>query len=326
MTAPAIAPADEAPHAPGPELQWSESCSFWLYDASSSLAGSLRVAVRPNEGMMDAGLHFWIPDGGFVATRHVKAQSGNTERLEVGDARLEIVEPLRRWHVLHDGPAHSLASAAEAGDREAWHRSRVERLIVDLDFEASHAAIGFAETGAGVPSPREGFEQPGTWSGSVWVSGDEYRVHGVGVRERSWGLRDWQAARLARRFSFVVGPDLAVSTVRIEGEDGVELQRGWILRDGRLETLRAVRVSTALDPATMLPQSSGLELEDAEGGVHLVKVDVLASAPMRSARNRRQTLICESLARFEMDGRSGHGMAEHLFQVDGRGAPLSPVE
>ncbi|MFM8411031.1 MAG: hypothetical protein ACKOCT_12205 [Alphaproteobacteria bacterium] len=287
MTPPAISPGDDRPHPPGPEVQWSESCSFWLHDPGSGLAGSLRVALRPNEGMMDAGLHFWLPDGGFVATRHVSTPSADAVRFEVGDARLEVVEPLRRWRLLHDGPAHSLDSAADAGDREAWHHSRVERLIVELDFAAETDAVGFSETGAGVPSPREGFEQAGAWTGLVQVSGAAFEIAGHGFRERSWGLRDWQAPVRTRRFAFRVGGDVAVSAAVVEGEGGVELRHGWIAREGRVERLRSVRAATDTAPDGLLPRSIRLEPEDASGGFPVATGDVAGCAPIQSVRNQR---------------------------------------
>jgi hypothetical protein len=325
VSASPIAPADDRLHAPGPELQWSESCSFWLHDPASGLAGSLRVAVRPNEGMMDAGLHFWLPDGGFVATRHVSVPSPEAGRLEVGDARLETVEPLRRWRISHDGPAHSLESAADAGDREAWHHSRIERLIVELEFEAATQPVGFAEDGPGAPSPRCGFEQAGTWTGLVQVSGLAFPIAGRGFRERSWGLRDWQAPVRSRRLSFVVGADVAVSAAVIEGEGGLEVRHGWISRDGRVEALQEVRFSTEAAPGGRLPRSVRVEMVDRGGNLLVATGEVLASAPMRSSRNRRETLICESLVRLEMDGRHGHGTAEHVVQVDASGAPTVPL-
>jgi len=325
VSATPIAPADDRLHPPGPELQWSESCSFWLHDPASGLAGSLRVAVRPNEGMMDAGLHFWLPDGGFVATRHVSVPSAEAVRLEVGDARLEAVEPLRRWRVAHDGPAHSLDSAADAGDREAWHHSRIERLIVELDFEAATEPVGFAEDGPGAPSPRRGFEQAGSWTGLVQISGLAFPIAGRGFRERSWGLRDWQAPVRSRRLSFVVGADVAVSAAVIEGEGGLEVRHGWIARDGRVEALREVRFSTEAAPDGRLPKTVRVEMVDRGGDLHVATGKVLASAPMRSSRNRRETLICESLLLVEMDGRQGHGTAEHVVQVDASGAPTVPL-
>lgn len=326
MIPPAVGTADERPHAPGGHPQWSESASFWLHDEADGLAGSMRVGVRPNEGMVDAGLHFWLPDGGFIAARHVRPESANTERLEAGDARFELVEPLRRWRIFHDGPAHSLKSAREAGDRDAWHRSRVERLIVDLEFVAAHDAIGFAETGDGVPSPREGFEQPGRWTGSVWISGDEYRVNGFGIREKSWGLRDWQAPRMWRRFSIACADGTAASAVRIARDAGADLQRGWLLRGGTLSALSRVSVATTLEPDGLLPAESRLVL----GGPGLDDLEVTgriaAVAPMRSSRNRRETLICEGLARFEFAGATGHGIAEYLHQLDAAGAPVVAVD
>src|SRR5690606_32621405 len=68
----AITAADEEPHAPSTDLAWREAYAFDLHDAASGLAGFTRMTVRPNAGMMDAALSFFLPDGGFITARHVK--------------------------------------------------------------------------------------------------------------------------------------------------------------------------------------------------------------------------------------------------------------
>lgn len=138
-------------------------------------------------------------------------------------------------------------------------------------------------------------------------------------------MRDWQAPVRTRRFSFFVGGDVAVSAAVVEGEGGFEVHHGWIAREGRVERLRSVRAATDTSPDGLLPRSIRLELEDENGGFHVATGEVAGCAPMRSARNRRETLVCESLVRFEMDGRHGHGTAEHLVQLDAKGAPVVPL-
>lgn len=311
-----VSERDELPHRATAELQWGESYAFELYDPSEAIGGSTRLCVRPNEGAMDVGVHFFLPDGGFVAAHHVKATSENTAELEVGAVCYRMLDPLRRWRISYDGPAHFLRSATDAAKPEAWHKSRLERLSVDLEFEAWHAPDGAAGEGF--------FEQAGRWSGTVWVSGDEYRIRGFGVRERVWGVRDWQAPRMWRRFSASFGDDCALVALRV-GLPGGDLERGWIRCDGRNVSVRSVDVVTEVEAGSHLQKAVRLSLGDADGAAHEILAEVMAVAPLRRTRNQRETLVCEGLARFTYQGRTGYGIAEYLHQLDGEGRPLVPI-
>ncbi|HZR80164.1 MAG TPA: hypothetical protein VFD92_03625 [Candidatus Binatia bacterium] len=334
----AIGEREELPHEPGSDLQWSESYAFRLYDPRASFGGSARLDVRPNEGAMEVELHFFLPDGGFVAARHVKPESRNASRLEVGGVELEALEPGRRWRIAYDGPSHSLASARDAGKPDAWRASRIERLTVDLEFEALHPAAPGGEASALVLAaptsasdspigrdPAGAFEQAGRWSGVVWVSGDEHRIAAHGQRERWWGVLDWQAPRLRRRFGAAFGDDCAILISELRS-DGAERQGGWIARDGRIVEIRRIAVAAGVDggptgpgadAAAPLPERFWLRLTDADGRDHEIAGEVIDVAPTPRARNGRVSLLSEAVARFEYDGRSGWGFAEALAPLAG---------
>jgi hypothetical protein len=330
-----VSASDEQPHAVEGDGQWSESYYFNLYDPKSGLGGFTRIGVRPNEGTMDVGLSFFLPDGGFVHVRHVKPQHTNTSDLEVEGVRYELVKPLERWRLTYDGPSHSLPSARDAGNREAWKKSRLERLIVDLTFDAIHPPAG---AGGDRPAPPSGaaaaaaggvakghFEQAGRWSGTVWVSGDEYAIHAWGNRDKSWGVRNWQAPRMWRWFSLNFGDDCAMGAVRLLMSDA-DVQRGWIYRDGRNVSVRGLELRTETEPGSCIQKTLELTLTDAESRRHVIAGELLNVAPLPQSRNGRKTLVCEGLARFRYEGREGYGIAEYLHQIDGDGQPLVPVE
>ena len=312
-----VTPADEQPHAVGGELDWSEAYAFDFYDEPSGLGGFTRMTVRPNEGAMDVGLSFFLPDGGFITARHVKAQPTNTADLEVEGVRYAVDEPLRRWRVSYDGPAHSLPSARDADQRAAWAKSRLERLIVELDVVAASA-----------PASRGGesaFQQTCVVRGEVWVSGDRYALQAPGSRGRSWGADEEAAPRTRRAFSARFADGSALDVVRTLSEDG-DLQRGWILRDGRVGAVGAVSIATTTEPDSYLQKRFDLTLVDADGGRHEVAGEVLHLAPLPSARNDRPSVLCESVARFTWQGRTGHGFASYLHRLDAGGKPLVPIE
>jgi hypothetical protein len=310
-----VAAADEAPHAPGPGLDWCDVYAFEVHDECCGIGGLTRMTLRPNEGAVDVALSFFLPDGGFITAHHVTALPRNPipTALDVGGVRYAVEEPLRRWRVTYDGPAHSLASARDADRREAWARSRLERLIVDLAFEA---AMPPATRGG-----EDGFQQVARVHGEVWVSGDRYELRALGGRERSWGVADEATWHVRRRVGARFAENLAFDVASaVSGER--ELAHGWLLRDSRVLGLRSLRVATTTEPGTRLPKSVRLEATDEDGGRHEIAGDVLHVAPLPTTRSGRASLLCESVVRLDWNGRTGHGFASELRRLDGAGRPV----
>ena len=306
--------AHERPHEVGPDLAWAESYAFDLYDPREGLGGFLRLAVRPNEGAMEVGLHFLLSDGGLIVARHVRPVRENVADLEIGDVRFAMVAPLARWKVSYDGPAHSLASARDAAKPEAWRKSRVERLGVDLSLEATSPALG--EPGR--------FAQAVRWTGTVWVSGDEYRVDCRGLRARAWGARDWESVRLARVLSIGFGDDFALAVAQVQaGRDEGERQHGWIFRGGRALGIRRVDLSTATEAESHLPKALSLALTDDAGSQYEIRGEVLQVMPLPRSRSGRQTLVCESVARFDCGPETGFGFVTTVDELDATGQPVA---
>ena len=330
-----VSASDELPHTVEGDGQWSESYYFNLYDPAAALGAFTRIGVRPNEGTMDVGLSIFLPDGGFVHVRHKKPQHANTADLEVGGVRYEMVQPLERWRITYDGPSHSIGSARDASRREAWEKSRLERLTVDLTFDALHPPAGAGGDRTAAPSEaaesaargvaKGHFEQAGRWSGSIWVSGDEYSIAGYGNRDKSWGVRNWQAPRMWRWFSLNFGDDCAMGAVRLLMSDS-DVHRGWIHRDGRNVSVRHIDLRTETEPGGYLQRRLELTLTDAEGRRHVIQGELLQVAPLAQSRDGRRTVVCEGLARFRYEGREGYGIAEYLHQLDDAGQPIVTVE
>jgi hypothetical protein len=330
-----VSASDEQPHAVEGDGQWSESYYFNLYDPGERLGAFTRIGIRPNEKTMDVGLSIFVPDGGFIHVRHVKPQTTNTADLEVEGLRYELIEPLKRWRITYDGASHCLKSARDTANREAWQKSRLERLIVDLTFDAINPPAGAgsdrgAPASAGSNAAASGvakghFEQAGRWSGSVWISGDEYPIHGHGNRDKSWGVRNWQAPRMWRWFSLNFGDDCAMGAVRLLMDDS-DVHRGWVYRDGRNVSVRRLELETETEPGSYIQKKLRLTLTDAESRRHVIDGELLEVAPLPQSRNGRRTVVCEGLARFCYEGREGHGIAEYLHQLDEQGAPVVPVE
>lgn len=306
---------DEQPHAPSGELAWRESYWFELHDTAEGLAGSARLDVRPNEGTREASLSFLLPDGGFITARHVAPWTAGDASLEVEGVSFALVEPARRWRLTYDGPAHVLGSARDADRPEAWRKSRLERLSVELDVTMPNDPIALAD----------GFVQPARVSGEVWVSGDRYALDALGMRGKAWGAAAVPLA--ARRVSLSFSPDRAMLIERRTLDDARSELTGFVLHDGTLARVVEVELATETEPGSeILPRAFRLALHDEHGCRHEISADVTSLAPLPGFRGRRENLLCVAVARAQWAGVAGFGFAEYLHRLDANGSPLEPVQ
>lgn len=292
---------DEGLHPAGAEISWVETTWLEFCDDASGLAGVVRLDVRPNQGASGVSLRFFLSDDGFVLADHVTSRVvGESSIVEIEDARLETVEPLRRWRVKYDGGSHSLAAAADVGKREEERKSRLERLIVELDVVAAQDAVA----GSG------SFAQPVRVKGEVWVSGDRYVVDSPGLRGKSW--RAGSLPDRATYLSLSFGDERAVFA-RVETPAGgtVDVVEGWTSIDGTVRPLRALHVETA-DAASGAGPALSIVAHD-DRGEHRIAVELPWTAPFRGRRSGGHPFELRlAVARARWDGQAGSGLLEQL--------------
>jgi hypothetical protein len=309
---------DEEPHAVGVELDWGESYAFHAVDARQGLALRTRIGVRPNEGIMDVGIDVYLPDGGLIAMRHVAPQSTNTSVLEIEGACFTMLAPLERWRITYDGPAHALRSSRDAGSHDAWHRSRLERLSVDLEFQA-HAPAAAGDTSS------DRFGQAGQVSGDVWVSGDRYAIDTAGMRDKSWGAGSASIPISRRRLWARFGEDAAFAVDRRVMPE-LRSQIGWMLSAGRLRSVEQLELHTDVEEGSFWQRGLRAVLTDERGQVHEIHGEILHVAPMPIARGTIRAIVCDSVVRFRWNDREGHGFAEYVHRLNGAGQPVAPLD
>lgn len=310
---------------------WSESYYFNAYDPEADVGFFTRIGVRPNEGTMDVGLSVWLPGGRGVAyVRGVREQREMVDDdLAVAGVRYERLAPMAEWRLSADSDA-----AAEGGaGRGPVH------IAMDVKFGAVMPAIG-------VEGPRPGtrgaasttsatvgkghLEQAGRWSGWIEVDGQRHVLgaQARGNRDKSWGPRRWGGPQMWRWFSVNVGDDVAFGGIRIGTPEG-DLHRGWVWRDGEATSIRDWDVSSDLADDGLTHRVTRVKATDKAGRVHQLTGQILRVHGVHQkppAPGRPHTLVNEGLARWTYEGRTGHGIAEYLHQLDADGRPAVPVE
>lgn len=323
--------SDEQMHPTQDDPAWSESYYFNFVDPDSRLGMFTRMGFRPGSGWADA-LHVIYLPGRRVAFTYGRRDIGADLSaydgdLTAGNLQLICSEPHKRWNIRYHGPAQDIADGRILLQRSksrpaGWFKP--SELNMDVSFECL-TEPHYAATGA-----RGHFEQSGRVRGSVSLGSERWEVDGYGVRDKSWGPRDWGAgdreqtsaaasgnapAPFVNWFSMNFGEHAALGGSCFRGRDGVMRGEGWLQRDGASTTLKNVIIETEYESDSILHKSIRLlaELDNQE------KIEitgkVLNQCPTKIPMPGGATFVNEGLTQFQWGERTGYGIAEHWHAV-----------
>ena len=152
-----------------------DRCIMHTFTRDGEIEMLTGLGVYPNLGVIDAYTTVRRGDR-QVALRMSDALGDDRMTQQVGPLRIEVVEPLRRLHVVCDGDDHGIG--------------------FDLEWEAAFPAVEeprhVSRAGDRVQLDACRFVQTGSWRGVLRVEGDELGVSDPGwsgTRDRSWGIR-----------------------------------------------------------------------------------------------------------------------------------------
>ncbi|MFD4352512.1 hypothetical protein ACFWPX_08130 [Nocardia sp. NPDC058518] len=295
-----ITPLDEELHEPGSGPHWQESYYFnWSTDDGRSF-GFTRIGIDHHAGTADAVL-VMLRDGepelvyAAVGERIPPGLLGTSmaEGLAVADLRYVMIAPLGSWRIELRGRHH-----------------------VDLLWETFTPAVDFHEGFPGAMSDvQHHFEQSGRVTGKVAVHGRAAEVSGLGQRDKSWGVRDWNGIRGWDWIVGQFGDDLSFNAT-LTDIDGVRTPVGYVFDSTAADPVGAVRAVdiayTGDDPHR--PQTARIEIRT-ENGVYVVTGRAAGRVPLF----KRGLFIEETQFAFECETggriRQGQGVVEHAFHV-----------
>jgi hypothetical protein len=310
---PPLEPADERFHAPGPEEQWSDSLYFGGGDARSGLAFYSRIGLRPNEGIVEAAIGLWLPaERVGLPPRFLLAfareEAVSAERpTAAGPLTYSCEAPFAFWRIAVAGEGRLFARAEDLGEHPAAHQ--VVPIAGELRFTAWVPPFSF-NSGLTEHVAARHYEQPGSVSGVLTVGEERFPVHGAGMRDHSWGVRDWQAVPHWRWMGMLVDPDhfLLVNNVGTPG--GGETAGGCLMLGGELAPVVEGRTEGT-------QRDFVAHATDALGRTAVLRGAAISIAPLRQRRDGRLTRVNEGLTRLEWLGHEAFGISEWLEQTDG---------
>ena len=170
------------------------------------------------------------------------------------------------------------------------------------------------------------YEQHCSVTGTITVgaaddesTGTVMEIDGLGLRDKSWGPRYWQALTWYRWLPMVFSDDFAMMLSVIDrGEGRAPSASGMVLVGDEYHKVIDCRVDADWnengEQTTMRAWAKTAEREYELTG------EVLSMIPLRNRRKtpdgeQLHTRITEAMTRYECDGKVGIGMSEFLDQV-----------
>ena len=321
----------ELMHPTGDEAAWSESYYFNFIDPESRIGMFTRMGFRPGNGWADA-LHVIYLEGRRVAFTYGRRDIQKDLSLYDGDLTaggltLNCIEPHEQWQIVYEGPAQDIPDAEILLTRkkerpDGWFTPATLKMSLNFDCltKPHYAAAG----------ARGHFEQSGRVHGTIALGDETFQVDGFGVRDKSWGPRDWGAgdresgsaapasdgpAPFVNWFSMNFGDHAAIGGSCFRHKDGVVRGEGWMQRGGESLALRNVVMETDYKPDSIIHDTVRLTAETETGESIEMTGQVSCVCPTKIPMPGGATFVNEGLAEFRWGDRTGHGIAEHWHAV-----------
>lgn len=329
----AAAKTDEAMHPTGEDGHWSESYYFNFVDPKSGVGMFTRMGFRPGNGWADA-LHAVYLGGQRVAFTYGRRDIGKDLSaydgdLKVGDLALTCEAPFKRWTVAYDGPAQDIADGAVLVTPA---KERAEGWFTPADLSMTVTVEALTEPHYAADGAHGHFEQSIHATGSLTLGGETIAFDGYGVRDKSWGPRNWGGSSAADGapsagstpsapnpfvfwFSMNFGADVSLGGSCFRRADGTMKGQGWIQDGEGMDTFDDVVAVTTFRPDSILHETVVLTGRTGRGREIRIEGRVQSMCPTKIPFPGGATFVNEGLARFTLDGREGFGIAESWHNV-----------
>lgn len=336
-----LLPEDEYTHVPDEAENYNESMYLNAFDLGLQAGGWFRIGNRVNEGYAEMSVCIYLPDG-RVGFGFGRPKIENNDAMDAGGLRIDVHEPFKHLEVTYEGKVCLLDDPSDMADpRKAFRENPMVPCSVRLDYRGVSPMYGgkpqYAD-GREIPvEPGKSFakahyEQHCAVTGTITVgdgSGDPaagtvMEIDGLGLRDKSWGPRYWQALTWYRWLPMVFGDDFAMMLSVIDrGPDEHGVARaphtgGMVLVGDEYHKILDCRIDADWnergEQTSMRCWAKTAERE------YEITGEVLSMIPLRNRRStpdgeQLHTRITEAMTRFECDGRVGIGMSEFLDQV-----------
>jgi hypothetical protein len=236
MFAEHIAPVHEYRHEPDETPSYNESTYYNFASPGSGVVGWLRIAVQPNRPAGQATALIFLPEGETLMT-FLRVTDSDPSALAVGPIAIEVGEPHRRQRLTFDGPVSVFSDPRALSDPgPAFRAAPLADLHIDLTITGNGDSFGASgEDRANILEESMAlghYEQFVLNDGTLRVGDREYPIDGGGLRDHSWGPRDWAGPLYYRWISASFDDGLAIMGLEVAQPDGAFTRRAAIVSGG----------------------------------------------------------------------------------------------
>jgi hypothetical protein len=325
-----LEPEDEYPHEPDAAENYNESMYLNAFDARREVGGWFRLGNRVNEGYAEMTVCIYLP-GGRVGFVYGRPAIDSNDTMEAGGLSIEVIQPFHHLKVRYRGKVCLLGEPRQMAEpRLAFKANPWEPCEVDLDFRGVspmyggkpvHADGTEVEQEARRSFAKAHYEQHCAVTGTIVVGDEVIDLDGLGLRDKSWGPRYWQAISWYRWLPMTFSTEFAMMISIVGGRSS-----GMVLVGDEYHLIRECTIKSDWDEDRY--QTAMRCNVRTDHDTYAVTGTVLSLIPLRNRRtdpdgNELMTRITEAMTRYECNGHVGIGMSEYLDQiVDGE--PVGP--
>jgi hypothetical protein len=288
-----VTPADDLFHPVGdPDPLWTETTWWGFYAADGSVGGMVYAFFRPNLGVATLVTSVW-DDTDVEPWRapysrslwHLPMPDGDLDDLQLGHLHLRRLEPLARYHLAYDDPGS---------------------LTLDLTYAAAmppHVVVARPTLGH--------LDQLCRVTGTIGLRDRTVDVDALAVRDRSWYVRDdLRSSRAGYTYGAVDDGEHFLAFSR-PADDGA-IHGGYLVRDGEKAELTS-GARQVLSRRRGHPDEVEIVATDALGRELHARGTVTSSLASQSTPGMFAWM---SIARWDVDGRTGWGEDHDVFSPD----------
>lgn len=316
-------------HAADDTPSYNESSYYNFACPTSGVVGWLRVAMQPNQPAAQATVLLFLPDGETLFD-HRRTTTVSPDELAAGSVAIDILEPHERQRLTFEGSLSSFSDPRALSTPKTAFRDAPRRTAkIELSVHGNGASFGTnGSTPGNVVEETMAlghYEQFTLLDGDLTIGDRVVNIRGAGLRDHSWGPRDWAGPVFYRWVTASFDDGSAIMALEVARRDGELTRRAAIVRDGLTSAAELTDIDmTWTDDGFCRSMRCGLYADGHELTLNAAARDPQRFVPLRHRRSaddgtELNTRIGYSAYEFTTsDGRRGLGIVEVLDQlVDG---------
>lgn len=181
---------DELPHSTGEEPNWSENWLTYGWDPQRNIGVYFHIGRHPGAlGVYETTFNVYLPDDCLLTHRGFGPNGTEGKGPTIGSVSYECLDPFQRWRKRFQGSVR--ATTGDALRAGPLQDGPVIDVSLDFTSTASSPVFDFGAEKLDQTWGSGHYEQHHDFTAVLTVGDLHYDLRGFGLRDHSWGGRDW---------------------------------------------------------------------------------------------------------------------------------------